>query len=246
MMMKASLVAALFGFSSAKVEMDYGNGGGSDLDRKNEFCCTANEAMSNAYSVCEDVMNKYSSAQEQEMQCASHGSLCKYVACENVGYCVDPSDFDYFDEIMAWENSENQRKLLVDVEQYADWGASKPPPTPRPTSLGGWGVPKTTKPPKTPRPTSPPKTPRPTNPPKTPKPTVWRAPKTPRPTNPPKTPKPTRPMKTKTPRPTNPPKTSKPTVWRAPKTPRPTNPPKTPKPTRPMKTKTPRPTNPPK
>merc|ERR1712190_472249 len=78
-------------------------------------------------------------------------------------------------------NSENQRKLLVDVEQYADWGASKPPPTPRPTSLGGWGVPKTTKPPKTPRPTSPPKTPRPTNPPKTPKPprpTVWRAPKT--------------------------------------------------------------------
>merc|ERR1712154_5375 len=180
-----------------------------------DMCCTANVAMSNTYSVCEDVMNRYTDASDQEYACLNGKStgmhdgvnVCKWTACTNVGYCVDERDFDYFDEITAWNEEQ-------DVEQDG-WGNPKPNPTPRPTNPPKtprptvWSPPKTpkpTNPPKTPKPTSPPKTPKPTMPPKTPKPTVWKAPKTPRPTRN-ITPRPTkyvtpRPTKNKTPRPT--------------------------------------------
>merc|ERR1719229_116838 len=119
---------------------------------------------------------------EQENACMNERvvngfNTCKWTPCDNVGYCVDRNDFDYFDEIAAWEKAEakSARNLLsVELTQHkGGWGNGKPEPTPKPT-----------KPPKTPRPTvwQPPKT---TKPPKTPKPTVWQPPKT---TKAPKTP----------------------------------------------------------
>merc|ERR1719410_840991 len=201
--------------------------------------------MSSSYSVCEDVMNRFSSASDQEDAClngkftgTTNGEpTCKWTECSMVGYCVDTRDVEYFQELKTQQSS---RRLSVDIDREeveSDWS---------------WGNGK------------------PTNPPKTPRPTVWKAPKTPKPSNPPKTPRPTNPPVVKTPRPTNTPrptpikttkvKTPKPTEWKAPKTPKPTNPPKstkgrktprptdTPRPT-PIKTtkvKTPRPTNTPR
>ena len=151
--MKAAIFAALYGISNG-----YGNGGP-------DMCCTANVAMSNAYSACEDVMNTYSSAADQEYYClegmTKGVNTCKYTACEDVGYCVNSADSQYFDEILAWEQDEAASRRLMEDENgekisahYAGWGNGKPIATPRPTN-----------PPKTPRPTRW-ITPRPTNPPK--------------------------------------------------------------------------------
>ena len=233
-MLKAIIFAALYGISNG-----YSRRG--DESSAVKMCCMANVAMTNSYSICEDVMNRYDES-EQEYQCLNGKAMgkvggvdrCKYAPCEDVGYCVDSKDSDFFDEMTVWEANENERRRsLLSIDQaalHADgWGNGKPIPTPRPTN-----------PPKTPRPTQWKAQP-------TPRPTMGKAPKTPRPTNtqkptnPPKTPKPT---VWKTPKPTNPPKTPKPTVWKAPKTPKPTQwkAPKTPKPTNPPKIKTPRPT----
>ena len=133
-MLKAALFAALYGVSNA-------------YRAATDMCCTANIPMSNTYSVCEDVMNKYSYPADQEYACLSGKStgkhdgvnVCKWTECSNVGYCVE--------EISVW-NAEQS------------WGAD-----------GSWGV---ARPTPTPRPTNPPKTSRPTLPPKTPKPTVMR------------------------------------------------------------------------
>merc|ERR1719410_36250 len=210
-MMKSALIAALFGISSA-----YDAPSGPD----NSMCCTANVATNTAYSVCEDVMNTYRLASDQETYClkpmTKGVNTCKYTACSSVGYCVNSADSQYYDEMLIWEQSEAASRRLLEEEeedkvsaQYAGWGNGRPLPTPRPT-----------------------------NPPKTPRPTVWKAPKTPKPTNPPKTPKPTN-----TPRPTGPPKTPRPTPDRTPRptrniTPRPTNTPRPtgPRPTKPVKT----------
>merc|ERR1712154_140082 len=190
-----------------------------------DMCCTANVAMSNTYSVCEDVMNRYTDASDQEYACLNGKStgmhdgvnVCKWTACTNVGYCVDERDFDYFDEITAW----NAEQDGVEDDASHGWGNPKPNPTPRPTSPPK--TPKPTMPPKTPRPTKE-VTPRPTKEKKTPKPTVWSPPKTPRPTKGEKTPRPTK--GEKTPKPTKD-RTPKPTMVKTPrptmvKTPRPT------------------------
>merc|ERR1719361_1319084 len=119
-------------------------------------------------------MNKYSYEADQEYACLNDAGMtkgvatCKWTKCANVGYCIDERDFDYFDEISAW-NEEQE-----DVQEDGGWGSPK---TPKPTS-----------PPKTPRPTTwtAPKTPKPTSPPKTPRPTKN---VTPRPTKGEKTPR---------------------------------------------------------
>ena len=240
-MLKVIVFAALYGISNG-----YGKRG--DESDSVKMCCMANVAMTNSYSICEDVMNRYD-ASEQEYQCLNGKAMgkvggvdrCKYAPCEDVGYCVDSKDSDFFDEMTAWEANENgDRRSLLSIDQAAlhanGWGNGKPMPTPRPTKTPKtprptvWKAPPTPRPTNTPKPTNPPKTPKPTvwKAPKTPKPTFWKAPKTPKPTNPPKTPKPT---VWKTPKPTKTPKTPKPTQW---KTPKPTNPPKikTPRPTK--------------
>merc|ERR1719208_143842 len=194
MMLWATLFSAFYGSANG-----YGPGPGPAPSP--DMCCTANVAMSSSYSVCEDVMNRFSNPSDQEDACLNgrftgqtNGvSTCKWTQCSDVGYCVDSRDADYFDEMSAWEANEHQQRSLLSIDRdelNAAWGNSKP--------------------------TNPPKTPRPTNPPKTPRPTSWTAPKTPKPTNPPKTPKPTNtpkptPNRVKTPKPTNPPKTPKPT-----------------------------------
>merc|ERR1712130_987799 len=87
-MLKAALFAALYGATNA-----YDDNGGP-----REMCCTANVAMSNTYSICEDVMNKYSYAADQEYACLNDAGMtkgvatCKWTACDNVGYCVDERD----------------------------------------------------------------------------------------------------------------------------------------------------------
>merc|ERR1719189_2825647 len=179
-MIKSALFAALFGYTNA-----YGSGGATS-----SMCCSANVATNMAYSACEDVMNTYRDASDQEYYCLNGRdtgmtkgvNTCKWTKCDNVGYCVASEDSEYYDEMLAWEQSEATSRRLLGEEDvveahYAGWGNGRPIPTPRPTN-----------PPKTPRPTvwSPPKTPKPTNPPKTPKPTIL---KTPKPTNPPKTPR---------------------------------------------------------
>ena len=145
------------------------------------MCCTAKTAITTAYSYCE--------GQSDEDSCNSVGDdLCKWTSCADVGYCVDPSDAENYDD----------RRRMLELEAEYDAEYQHAPPTPKPTVSSGWGTPKTPKPtmpPKTPRPTEW-VTPKPTNPPKTPRPTEW---KTPKPTNPPKTPKP---VMVKTPRPT--------------------------------------------
>merc|ERR1712130_1014163 len=164
-------------------------------------------------------MNKFRDATKQEDECLNGMGMtkgvntCKWTPCENVGYCVDAVDFDYFIEMTEWEKTEaSKRRLPVELD-YDDAAEKKQ----RLQSL--WGTPQT------PRPTKPPKTPRPTHwsPPKTPRPTKVQ---TVDPTRPPKTPRPTMLV---TPRPTKPPKTPRPTKQitvdptRTPKTPRPTN-----------------------
>merc|ERR1712228_882039 len=137
------------------------------------------------YSVCEDVMNTFREASDQEFACLNGKdtgmtrgeNTCKWVACENVGYCVRSEDSDYFDEMLVWEANE-RRSLMEDVTAYAGWGNGRPIPTPRPTNPPKTPRPTQWKAPKTPRPTQfREKTPKPTKPPKTPKPTQWRAPK---------------------------------------------------------------------
>ena len=148
-MLKSTLLAALCGIAVAKVEVHYGEPDPVDM------CCTAKAALTTAYSYCERQSDKDS--------CNSVGDdLCKWTACADVGYCVDPSDEEYYDD---------RRMLELDAD-YA-------PPTPKPVVSSGWGTqktPKPTNPPKTPRPTEW-KTPKPTNPPKTPRPTEWKTPK---------------------------------------------------------------------
>merc|ERR1712048_282072 len=228
MMLKATLIAALYGISNG-----YG-----PAPTPVDMCCTANVAMSNSYSVCEDVMNRFDNPSQQEDACLNGKftgkndkgeNTCKWTECNMVGYCVNARDVEYFGELTV------RRSLAVEIERE-DIEAE-----------GGWGAPKT------PRPTvwEAPKTPKPSNPPKTPRPTEWNAPKTPRPTSI-KTTK-IKTTKAKTPRPTDTPrptkikttnikttkvKTPRPTEWNAPKTPRPTSD-KTPRPTN---DKTPRPT----
>ena len=217
-MLKATLFAALYGISHG-----YGDAAAPRM------CCSAGQAMSNSYSVCEDVMNRFSDPADQREECLNGKytgmtdgmNTCEWGPCEDVGYCVDEKDSEYFDEMAAWEAEASERRSLLSIDSAAlhanGWGNGRPMPTPRPTKT-----------------------------PKTPRPTMWKAPPTPRPTN---TPKPTNPPKTPrptmTPKPTNPPKTPKPTVWKAPPTPRPTKTPKTPRPTMiktPRPTKTPKPT----
>ena len=146
-MLRATLIAALYGISN-------GYGGGRRGESSSvKMCCMANVAMSNSYSICEDVMNRYD-ASEQEYECLNGQAMgkvggvarCKYAPCEEVGYCVDAKDYDFFEEMTVWE--ENERRSLM--EEDASWGT--------------------------------PKTARPTYPPKTPRPTQWKAPPTPRPT----------------------------------------------------------------
>merc|ERR1712048_1395623 len=257
MMLKATLIAALYGISNG-----YG-----PAPTPVDMCCTANVAMSNSYSVCEDVMNRFDNPSQQEDACLNGKftgkndkgeNTCKWTECNMVGYCVNARDVEYFGELSV------RRSLAVEIERE-DIEAE-----------GGWGAPKT------PRPTvwEAPKTPKPSNPPKTPRPTEWKAPKTPKPTSikttkikttkaktprPTDTPRPTKikstnikTTKVKTPRPTDTPrptrgivKTPRPTsikttkikttkvkttkvkttVWKAPKTPKPTYEPKTPRPT---------------
>ena len=112
-MLKATVFAALYGISNG-----YGNGRSGSV----KMCCTANVAMSNSYSICEDVMNRYDES-EQEYQCLNGKAMgkvggvdrCKYAPCEDVGYCVDSRDSDFFDEMTVWEANENERRSLLSV-----------------------------------------------------------------------------------------------------------------------------------
>ena len=142
-MLKAALFAALYGISNG-----YGDGGGQQA-----MCCTANVAMSNTYSVCEDVMNKYRDPADQEFYCLEGKETgrtkgvdtCKWTACSNVGYCVDARDHDYFLEMTEWEKEEAATRRSLSVQlNYDDvradnhhgntgWGNMAPRPTPRPT-----------------------------------------------------------------------------------------------------------------
>merc|ERR1712048_382087 len=195
MMLKATLIAALYGISNG-----YG-----PAPTPVDMCCTANVAMSNSYSVCEDVMNRFDNPSQQEDACLNGKftgkndkgeNTCKWTECNMVGYCVNARDVEYFGELTV------RRSLAVEIEREELEAQD-----------GGWGTPKT------PRPTvwEAPKTPKPSHEPKTPRPTEWNAPKTPRPTTIKTTKIKTTMIKTtkaKTPRPTE---------WKAPKTPKPTS-----------------------
>ena len=175
-MLKAILFAALYGIPN-----------GYSPAPQQQMCCTANVAMSHSYSMCEDVMNKFADAADQKNECLNGdhtGKIneeytCKWTPCNDVGYCVDSRDNEYFDEIV------NARRVLIEADygqrdgydggndysngddkgygngngnSYGNGGGYTPKPTSKPDGEG-WG---------------------------TPKPTVWKAPPTPKPTNPPK------------------------------------------------------------
>ena len=115
--MKAILFAALYGISNGY------------SPAQGQMCCTANVAMSHSYSVCEDVMNKYKNAADQKEACLNSGFTgktggeytCKYAPCNDVGYCVDSRDNEYFDEMVAVKEEEaNARRLMIE----ADYGNS--------------------------------------------------------------------------------------------------------------------------
>merc|ERR1712129_319036 len=90
-MLKATLIVALYGLSSAEVELDYGDASPA----KEPMCCTANIAISGAYAECKTRMKKDA--------CVGADDLCYWTECEKIGYCVDPRDDLYFDEEIALE-----------------------------------------------------------------------------------------------------------------------------------------------
>ena len=118
--MKAILFAALSGISANGYSPAPG-----------EMCCTANVAMSHSYSVCEDVMNKYKNAADQKNACLNgdftgktNGEYtCKYAPCNDVGYCVDSRDNEYFDEMVAVKEEANARRLMIEAD-YGNAGSN--------------------------------------------------------------------------------------------------------------------------
>ena len=73
------------------------------------MCCTANVPMSMAMSKCEAVQNDYPAGQVREDKClnakstgiddATGNYVCKYVPCEEVGFCYDTRGWEEEEEI---------------------------------------------------------------------------------------------------------------------------------------------------
>ena len=81
-------------------------------------------------------MNRFSDPADQKHECLngdytgkSNGEdTCKWTPCNDVGYCVDSRDAEYFNEMVSAKEASTRRSLLVD----ADYGRRCPSDMPNP------------------------------------------------------------------------------------------------------------------